>query len=120
MGTCSGASVLHKTKKIGVAVSSTHDAEPENIATVEGERGRGVRPHRPVAVRALGVPGATAPTLLLTDSLANQKVSQNAQSATRCRSHVRVAQCFLIQSACLHQRIADGEVGAVVHVPRRS
>ena len=41
-------------------------------------------------------------TLLLTDNLANQKVSQNAQSATRSRY-------FLIRSACLHQRIADGE-----------
>ena len=63
--------------------------------------------HR-IVLQALGVP-ARAPTLLLTDNLANQKVSQNAQSATRSRY-------FLIRSACLHQRIADGEV-CVVHVP---
>ena len=36
-------------------------------------------------------------------------MSQNAQSATRSRY-------FLIRSACLHQRIADGGV-SVVHVP---
>ena len=63
--------------------------------------------HR-IVLQALGVP-ARAPTLLLTGNLANQKVSQNAQSATRSRY-------FLIRSACLHQRIADGEV-CVVHVP---
>ena len=33
MATYAGASVLHKTKKIGPAVSSTHDAE--NVATVK-------------------------------------------------------------------------------------
>ena len=103
MATYAGASVLHKTKKIGIKVSSTHDAE--NVATVKASEdavyGR-------IVLQALGVPAA-APTLLLTDNLANQKVSQNAQSATRSRY-------FLIRSACLHQRIADGEV-SVVHVP---
>ena len=103
MATYAGASVMHKTKKVGIAVSSTHDAE--NVATVKASEdavyGRIVK-------QALGAP-EKAPTLLLTDNLANQKVSQNAQSATRSRY-------FLIRSACLHQRIADGEV-CVVHVP---
>ena len=103
MATYAGASVLHKTKKIGVAVSSTHDGE--NVATVKASEDA---VYGLIVLMALGAP-ATAPVLLLTDNLANQKVSQNAQSATRSRY-------FLIRSACLHRRIADGQV-SVVYVP---
>lgn len=101
--TYGGASVLHKTKKIGIAVGSTHDAE--NVATVKASEdaiyGR-------IVLHALGVP-QDGPTLLMTDNLTNMRVAQNAQSAARSRF-------FLIRSVCLHQRITDGDL-QVVHVP---
>ena len=101
--TYAGAAVLHQTKKIGVAVGSTHDAE--NVATVKASEhavyGRTV-------LHALGVP-PKEPTRLLTDNLSNQRVAQNASSAVNSRY-------FLIRSTCLHQRVTDGEL-TVLYVP---
>ena len=101
--TYAGGAVLHQTKKIGVAVGSTHDAE--NVATVKASEhaiyGR-------IVLHALGVPQTSA-TRLLTDNLSNQRVAQNASAAVNSRY-------FLIRSTCLHQRITDGEL-TVLHVP---
>ena len=55
-----------------------------------------------------GVVRPTAPTIIATDNLANQRVSQQAKASSRSRY-------FLIRQACLHQRVADGEI-SVVHV----
>ena len=100
--TCNGASVSHSTKKIGIAVGSTYDAE--NFGTVRVSElacfGR-------IVQGALGIP-LPAATRILTDGQSNQRVCQNAQSSARSRY-------FLIRAACLHQRIASGEV-TVVHV----
>ena len=100
--TYGGASILHCTKKIGPAVASTHDAE--NVATVKASE---LAVYARIVLGALGVPidGATT---LLTDNLSNQRVAQNAQSSSRSRY-------YLIRSACLHQRVADGEI-TVAHV----
>jgi hypothetical protein len=101
--TLAGATVLHQTKKIGVAVGSTHDGE--NLATVKASEhavyGR-------VVLSALGN-AMTKATLCLTDNLSNQRVARNANSAVASRH-------FLIRSTCLHQRITDAEltVGHVV------
>jgi hypothetical protein len=101
--TYAGATVMHQTKKIGVAVGSTHDAE--NVASVKASEhaiyGR-------IVLKALGVPQTKA-TRILTDNLSNQRVAQNANSAASSRF-------FLIRSTCLHQRITDGEL-TVLHVP---
>jgi hypothetical protein len=97
-----GAAVLHLCKKIGAAVASTHEAE--SAATVRASE---YAIFARIVLRALGV-HPEAPTHIMTDNLANQRVSQHAKSATRSRF-------FLIRQACLHQRVADGEVD-VVHV----
>ena len=49
------------------------------------------------------------PTLLATDNLANQQVSNEARASARSRF-------FLIRQHCLHQRVADGHL-VVVHIP---
>ena len=95
-----GASILHLTKNMGCAVANTQ--EGEQIATVRasefGLYGRTV-------LRALGL-YPELPTILVTDNLPNQRVSQNVQSSQRSRY-------FLIRYACLHQRIADGDFHVV-------
>ena len=95
-----GASILHLTKNMGCAVANTQ--EGEQIATVRasefGLYGRTV-------MRALGIP-PEQPTIVVTDNLPNQRVSQNVQSSQRSRY-------FLIRYACLHQRIADGDFHVV-------
>lgn len=101
--TFAGAAILHMTKKIGVAVGSTHDAE--NIATVKASEHT---IYARIVLKALGAQVMKA-TRILTDNLSNQRVAQNAQSAQSSRF-------FLIRSTCLHQRITDGEL-TVLHVP---
>ena len=48
------------------------------------------------------------PTIIATDNLAKQRVSQQVKASSRSRY-------FLIRQACLHQRVADGEI-QVAHV----
>ena len=98
-----GGAVLHLSKKIGLAVASTHEAE--SVATVKASEHA---IYARIVLAALGVP-CEGPTLLLTDNLSNQRVCQNAQSAARSRY-------FLIRLACLHQRVSDGEL-CIVHIP---
>ena len=99
--TYAGAAVLHKTKKIGIAVGSTHDAE--NVATVKASEDA---IYARIILRALGVP-PVGPTTVITDNLSNMRVSLNAHAASSSRY-------YLIRSVCLHQRVADGEL-TVVH-----
>ena len=91
---------MHLTKNMGCAVANTQ--EGEQIATVRasefGLYGRTV-------LRALGL-APEQPTIVVTDNLPNQRVSQNVQSSQRSRY-------FLIRYACLHQRIADGDFHVV-------
>ena len=94
--------MAHCTKKIGIAVGSTHDAE--NLATVRASE---LVVFARIVLTALGVP-PSASTKILTDNLSNQRVCQNAQSSSRSRY-------YLVRAVCLHERIASGEV-AVVHV----
>ena len=101
--TYAGASVSHQTKKIGVAVNSTHDAE--NVASVKASEHA---TYARIVLNALGVPQKAA-TRVLTDNLSNARVAKNANSAASSRF-------FLIRSTCLHQRITDGEL-TVLHVP---
>ena len=104
--TLAGAAVLHQTKKIGVAVGSTYDAE--NVATIKAsEHAVYARIVLSALGRASDVVGTA--TRLLTDNLSNQRVCQNANSAVSTRS-------FLIRSTCLHQRITDGDL-TVAHIP---
>ena len=107
--TLAGATVLHQTKKIGVAVGSTHDTE--NLATVKASEHA---IYARIVLNALGNAAAAA-TRLLTDNLSNQRVARNANSAVASRY-------FLIRSTCLHQRITDGEltVGHVVDPENRA
>ena len=98
-----GGAILHLSKKIGLAVASTHEAE--SVATVKASEHA---VYARIVLAALGMP-CEGPTLLLTDNLSNQKVCQNAQSAARSRY-------FLIRLACLHQRVSDGELN-IVHIP---
>ena len=58
--------------------------------------------------KALGVP-PTAPTLLLTDNLANKQVAERAQSAARSRH-------FLDRQVALHERQREGAL-RVAYVP---
>ena len=95
-----GAALLHLSKKTGLAVASTHEAE--SVATVKASE------HAVYARIVLGVP-CDGPTLLLTDNLSNQRVCQDAQSAAR-------SLYFLIRLACLHQRVSDGEL-RIAHIP---
>mmetsp|Transcript_19180 Transcript_19180/g.39137 ORF Transcript_19180/g.39137 Transcript_19180/m.39137 type:complete len:261 (+) Transcript_19180:882-1664(+) len=101
--TLAGATVLHQTKKIGVAVGSTHDGE--NVATVKASKHT---VYARIVKKALGA-AEQAPTRILTDNLSNQRVAANAQSASASRF-------FLVISTWLHQRIIDGEI-TVLHVP---
>ena len=84
-------------------MGSTHDAE--NVATVKASE---LIVYARLVLAALGAQ-VEEPTLLLTDNLSNQKVCENAQASSKSRY-------FLIRSACLHQRVADGELH-VVHIP---
>jgi hypothetical protein len=101
--TYAGAAVLHKTKKIGIAVGSTHDAE--NVATVKASEDA---IYARIIKRALGVPAVGA-TTIITDNLSNKRVALNAHAASSSRY-------YLIRSVCLHQRVADGDL-TVVHTP---
>ena len=101
--TYAGAAVLHKTKKIGIAVGSTHDAE--NVATVKASEDA---IYARIILRALGVPAIGA-TTIITDNLSNKRVALNAHAASSSRY-------YLIRSVCLHQRVADGDL-TVVHTP---
>ena len=101
--TYNGGSVLHATKNVGIAVTSTHDAE--SVATLKMAEWV---VYARIALRALGVdPGG--PTIIGTDNLANERVCNNAQSASRSRH-------FLIRYAAVQRYIAQGDV-AVQHIP---
>ena len=74
--TCAGAAILHKTKKIGIAVGSTHDAE--NVATVKASEDA---IYARIILRALGVP-VDGTTTVITDNLSNKRVALNAHAAS--------------------------------------
>ena len=101
--TFAGAAVAHCTKKIGIAVGSTHDAE--NLATVKASE---LVIFARLVLSAFGRSPHDKPTTILTDNQSNQKVSQRAQSSAHSRY-------YLVRAACLHERIANGEV-CVQHV----
>ena len=100
----------------GAPQAHTHSAANEaGVAgsTHEGEAGATVRAaelgiYGRVVLNALG---ATPPraTIILTDSLANQRVAMNSASATRSRH-------FLLRYALLKQYIATGDI-EVAYVP---
>ena len=99
--------MAHCTKKIGIAVGSTHDAE--NLATVKASE---LVVFARLVLAAFGRPqygeATRITTRILTDNQSNQKVSQRAQSSAHSRY-------YLVRAACLHERIANGEV-SVAHV----
>ena len=95
--------MAHCTKKIGIAVGSTHDAE--NLATVKASE---LVIFARLVLSAFGRSPHDKPTTILTDNQSNQKVSQRAQSSAHSRY-------YLVRAACLHERIANGEV-CVQHV----
>ena len=107
--TRAGGTVLHLTKKIhgkglqGTAVTCPHDGEAK--ASVEAS----LRiDYARTVEAALGVPN-DAPTLLLTDSLSNQRVAMNAGSAANSRHLLVVYDALqtriaLDQIQCAHVR----------------
>ena len=100
--TYNGGSVLHATKNVGLAVTSTHDAE--SVATLKMAEWA---VYARIALKALGVdPGG--PTVIATDNLANERVCNNAKSASRSRH-------FLIRYAAVQRYIAQGDI-AVQHI----
>ena len=101
--TRNGGSVMHVSKKVGLAVASTYEAE--SVASLRASEHAA---YARIVEAALGVP-SSCPTTLLTDNLATQRVAQNAQAAARSRH-------FLIRLRCVHQRIADGAI-RVWHIP---
>jgi hypothetical protein len=101
--TRAGGAVLHLTKKIkGMAVTCPHDGEAK--ASVEAS----IRiDYARTVEAALGVP-PTEPTLLITDSLSNQRVAMNAGSAANSRH-------LLIIYEAMMTRVALGQI-VVAHV----
>ena len=91
------AAVFHQTKKIGLLLDSSHEAE----AVASAKAGEYVSYAREV-LRALGVMPA-GPTPILTDNLANCLVARDATSAARARH-------FLRRYTVLQQRIRSAEV----------
>ena len=81
--TFAGAAVLAITKKLGCAVASTHEAE--SVATVRASE---YVIYARIVLHALGV-RPTAPTVIATDNLANQRVSQQAKASSRSFSVLR-------------------------------
>ena len=89
--------VFHQTKKIGMLLDSSTEAE----AVATAKAGENVSYAREI-LRALGVM-PDAPTPILTDNLANCLISRDATSAARARH-------FLRRYTVLQQRIAAQEV----------
>ena len=89
--------IFHSTKKIGMILDSSHEAE--SVATAKA--GEQVAYAREV-LRALGVM-PEGPTPILTDNLANCLVSRDATSAARAKH-------FLRRYTVLQQRISSAQV----------
>ena len=102
--TYAGAAVYWVTKLIGTATRSTHDAE--SIATVKAAE---AIVYARLALKYLDrKKGTTAPTLLLTDNLANQRVATNIGNAANSRH-------FAIRYTITQQYQSEGEL-SVVHL----
>ena len=89
--------IFHHTKKIGMILDSSTEAE--SVATAKA--GEQISYAREI-LRALGVM-PDGPTPILTDNLANMLIARDATSAARARH-------FLRRYTVLQQRIAAGEV----------
>ena len=102
--TYAGAAVMTFMKKIGCAVSNTHEAEQ-----VASTRASEHLVYALLVMRGLGVHFDAPAALLVTDNLANQRVLTNQNASTKSRY-------FLIRQHCLHERISEGLIRAV-YVP---
>ena len=92
--------VAHMTKKIGLILDSSMEAEG-----VASSKAGEVDTYAREILRALGVP-AQQPTIIMTDNKANLQVANNSSAATRSRH-------FLRRYWALQQRISRGDVKLV-------
>ena len=103
--TCNGGSVYHKAKKIDckIPVESIHGAEAFALDMTAR-----IASLARLLAKSLGAPCSGA-TLVVTDSLSNERVANNSLSASRCKH-------LLLRYEMLKARISAGEI-AVMHVP---